>query len=109
MAISYSYTPMGTRRKKLAIGEYAYETASKLSTLNNRAPLALDRITYSDDSPTLNVHRGSGERVDGLNILYGDGSVRFRPTQEDEKAFWEANKQKNLVGLFRALLYMYRQ
>ena len=105
---SYSYTPQGTRREELAVGEYAYQASFKLSTLNNRAPLALDRVTYSGTS-TRNVHRGSGERVGGLNILYGDGSVRFRPTQEDEKAFWKANLGKSRVGTFRALLYKYRQ
>ena len=105
---SYSYTPQSTRREELAVGEYAYEASFKLSTLNNRAPLALDRVTYSANS-TRNVHRGSGGRVGGLNILYGDGSVRFRPTQEDEKAFWKANLGKSRVGTFRALLYKYRQ
>ena len=105
---SYSYTPQGTRREELAVGEYAYEASFKLSTLNNRAPLALDHVTYSGTS-TRNVHRGSGERVSGLNILYGDGSVRFRATQEDEKAFWEANIGKRRVGTFRAMLYQYRQ
>ena len=105
---SYSYTPQSTRREELAAGEYAYEASFKLSTLNNRAPLALDRVTYSATS-TRNVHRGSGGRVSGLNILYGDGSVRFRPTQEDEKAFWEANIDPLGVGTFRALLYMYSQ
>ena len=41
--------------------------------------------------------------------MYGDGSVRFRPTQEDEKAFWKANFGKSMVGAFRAMLYKYRQ
>ena len=108
MEISYSYTPQGRSREELAVGEYAYEASFKLSTLNNRAPLVLDRVTYSDNS-LRNVHRGSGGRVGGLNILYGDGSVRFRPTEEDEKAFWKANLGKSRVGTFRALLYEYRQ
>ena len=109
ISASYSYTPQSTRREELAVGEYAYEASFKLSTLNNRAPLALDHITYGANS-TRNVHRGSGGRVSGLNILYGDGSVRFRPTQEDEKAFWKANFDSALgVGRFRALLYMYSQ
>ena len=107
MAASYSYTPQGRRREELAMGGYAYEASYKLSTLNNRAPLALDRVTYNDFQD-LNVHRGSGGRVSGMNILYGDGSVRFRPTQEDEKQLWEANRD-NHVGIFRALLYMYGQ
>ena len=59
MEVSYSYTPQGRRREELAVGGYAYEASFKLSTLNNRAPLALDRVTYSDNS-TRNVHRGSG-------------------------------------------------
>ena len=107
MEVSYSYTPQGRRREELAMGEYAYQASFKLSTLNNRAPLALDRVTYNDFQD-LNVHRGSGGRVSGMNILYGDGSVRFRPTQEDEKQLWEANRD-NHVGIFRALLYMYGQ
>ena len=109
MEVSYFYTPQGRRREELAVGGHAYEASFKLSTLNNRAPLALDRVTYSDHSPRLDVHRGSGGRVGGLNILYGDGSVRFRPTQEDEKAFWKANIVENRLGTFRALLYKYRQ
>ena len=109
LEVSYSYTPQGRRREELSMGDYAYQASFKLSTLNNRAPLALDRVTYSDHSPRLDVHRGPGGRVGGLNILYGDGSVRFRPTQEDEKAFWKANLLDNRVGTFRALLYMYGQ
>ena len=108
MQSSYLYTPQGSRREELAVGEYAYEASFKLSTLNNRAPLALDRVNYNDISHYRSVHRGSAGRDAGLNILYGDGSVRFRPTQEDEKAFWQANTE-NRVGTFRALLYKYRQ
>ena len=109
LEVSYSYTPQGRRREELSMGDYAYQASFKLSTLNNRAPLALDRVRYNDNSPRWNVHRGSGGRAGGSNILYGDGSVRFRLAQEDEKAFWEANHMKNSVGTFRALLYKYRQ
>ena len=107
LAASYLYTPLATRREKLRSKDaYAYKAAFKPSTLNSRAPLALDRITYAS-AQSGNVHGGSGRKVAGMNILYGDGSVRFRPTQEDEKAFWEENIEENMVAAFRGLLYMY--
>ena len=107
MDSSYAYTPQGTRRGKLRNDAYAYHAAFKLSTLNNRAALALDIVQYTDYNP-LNVHRGSGGRAAGGNILYGDGSVRFRPIQENELAYWEENSETPHVA-FSGLLYMFAQ
>jgi len=94
MRTSYAYTPQSVRRVKLRNGAYAYEAAFKLSTLNNRAVLAIDWIDLSDDNPR-NMHQGSGGRVAGGNILFGDGSVRFRPIQENEKEYWEEYRTVN--------------
>ena len=107
MSSTYAYTPQGTRRDKLRNDAYAYHAAFKLSTLNSHAPLALDKADYRDYHP-LNVHQGSGGRAAGVNILYGDGRVRFRPIQEDELAYWEENFETPHVA-FSGLLYMFAQ
>ena len=107
MRSSYAYTPQGKRRDKLRNDAYAFHAAFKLSTLNNRAALALDRVDFRDYNP-LNVHQGSRGRAAGMNILYGDGSVRFRPIQEDELAYWEENFSTPYVA-FSGLLYMFAQ
>ena len=49
-----------------------------------------------------------GGRAAGGNILYGDGSVRFRPIQENELAYWEENFETPHVA-FSGLLYMFAQ
>ncbi len=106
LSVSYVYTPLGMDRIETADGMYAYEASSKLSTLNHRAPLAFDQ-TGASGAPI--VHKGSGGRVHGMNILYGDASVRFRPTQEKERDYYRADTGTNDIGTFRALLYMYSQ
>ena len=109
MRVSYEYTPQSTRRIKHRSNDaYAYEAAFKISTLNNRAALAFDRVDFTDYHP-LNFHQGARGRASGMNILFGDGSVRFRPFQEREKAYWEENKSGNRNVLFRGLLYIYAQ
>ena len=109
MSVSYEYTPQSTRRIKLRDNDaYAYEAAFKISTLNNRAALALDIVTLNDHGP-VTFHQGARGRASGRNILFGDGSVRFRPIQERDKAYWEEYKYGSRRTLFRGLLYMYSQ
>lgn len=111
LAVSYSYTPQSTHSVKLRgyrDDTYAYEAAFKLSALNNRAVLALDWIALKDDNPR-NMHQDSGGRGAGGNILYGDGSVRFRPIQENEKEHWEEYRTVNDRWWFRGALYLLAQ
>ena len=109
MRVSYQYTPQSTRRIRLRDNDaYAYEAAFKISTLNNRAALALDIVNLQDYGP-LNLHQGARGSASGMNILFGDGSVRFRPIQERDKAYWDEYKSGSCRTLFRGLLYMYAQ
>ena len=109
MHVSYEYTPQSSRRIVLRDNDAnAYEAAFKISTLNNRAALALDIVNLSDYGP-LNLHQGARGRASGMNILFGDGSVRFRPIQERDKAYWDQYKSGSCRTLFRGLLYMYAQ
>ncbi len=109
MRVSYEYTPQSTRRIILRYNDaYAYEAAFKISTLNNRAALALDIVNLQDYGPR-NLHEGARGRASGMNILFGDGSVRFRPIQERDKAYWEEYKNGSNRARFRGLLYLYSQ
>ena len=107
---SYYYTPQGTGREKFSSGYYAYKFTNRLTSLNPRAPLALDAVTINDYSWT-NGHWQSGRKVAGMNILYGDGSVRFRAWEDSEREFIKDNTRDYIVnfGTYRALLYMFRQ
>jgi prepilin-type processing-associated H-X9-DG protein len=40
----------------------------------------------------------------GMNILYGDGSVKFRVNRDIEEELWSPNPMNNADN-FRALLY----
>lgn len=105
---SYCYTPQSTRREIYGTDDYVYEAAFKLSTLNNRAVLALDELVYDENRYWMNMHLGPGGRLGGFNMLYGDGSVRFRVTKDSEKEYWEDNVRMT-AGAFRHLLYLYSQ
>jgi len=107
---SYYYAPQSTGREKFSSGYYAYQFTNRLTSLNPRAPLALDAVTVNDYSWS-NGHWRSGRKVAGMNILYGDGSVRFRAWKDSEREFIEENTRDFIVnfGTYRALLYMFRQ
>ena len=45
-----------------------------------------------------------------MNILSGDGSVRFRRLKDTEREFWEENVEtEEEENALRALLYMFSQ
>jgi len=105
--ISYGYVPQSTGREELVNGHYAYGPSDKNETLNSRAPLAFDAV-YSKYERS--HHLGSGRRVAGMNILYGDGSVRFRHLKDSEREFWDVHEQtENEKEAMRALLYMFSE
>ena len=61
-SVSYQYTPQSTRRIILRYNDaYAYEAAFKISTLNNRAALALDIVNLQDYGPR-NLHQGARDK-----------------------------------------------
>ena len=107
---SYYYTPQSAVRTKFSSGYYAYKFTKRLTSLNPHAPLALDAITVNDHS-RMNGHWRSGRKVAGMNILYGDGSVRFRAWQDSEREFIRENTIDFIMnyGTYRTLLYMFRQ
>ena len=62
MWVSYDYTPQSTRRIRLRDNDaYAYEAAFKISTLNNRAALALDIVNLQDYGPR-HLHQGARDK-----------------------------------------------
>jgi len=109
LAASYHYVPQSKRRETLDNDYTSYGPAFRLSQLNNRAPLALDVIDYD----YFGSHR-TVRKVSGMNILYGDGSVRFRMSTDKEKDLWQDSPgiRKGLFldhSTFRALLYLFSE
>lgn len=112
IATSYHYVPQSKKREKLENGQTVYKPARRLSLLNNRAPLALDVIDYNS---LLNQYyllfRHNSRNVAGMNILYADGSVRFRVSKDTEKDLW--SREVSNIGIlfdddtFRTLLYSF--
>jgi len=97
--VGYNYYPQGTSREKLENNHYAYKSANTLTSLNGRSTIAMDRL----GSWNSGMHRQMG-KSSGMNILYGDGSVKFRVNRDIEEALWSPNPMNNADN-FRALLY----
>lgn len=74
-------------------------SVSTLPTLNSRSTISMDNL----GSWRYGMHRQMG-KSSGINILYGDTSVRFRVNRDTEEALWHPNRM-NKSDNFRALLY----
>ena len=97
--VGYNYYPQGTSREKLDDNRYAYKRVNTLSALNSRSTISMDNL----GSWRYGMHRQMG-RSSGINILYGDTSVRFRVNRDTEEALWYPNPMNNADN-FRSLLY----
>ncbi len=95
--VGYNYYPQGTSREKLANNCYAYKSVDDLTLLNGRSTIAMDTLHYNG------MHRQMG-KSSGMNILRGDGSVKFRVNRDIEETLWSPNPMNNADN-FRALLY----
>jgi len=101
--IGYNYYPQGKSQEKLENGYYAYKSVNNLSSINSRSTISMDQIS----SWNYGMHRQMG-KSSGMNILYGDGSVKFRANKDTEETLWSPNPN-NDADNFRALLYTLSQ
>lgn len=102
--VGYDYYPQGESRENLKNGSYGYKTVTTLTSLNSRSTIAMDHLL----PPNYANHRQMG-KSSGVNILYGDGRVRFRVIKDAEEAFWSSTTPYNDTDDFRALLYALSQ
>jgi len=101
--LAYNYYPQGRSREELGNGNYGYKMVNTLTSLNSRSTVAMDHLTR----PIHANHRQMG-KSSGVNILYGDGRVRFRVNKDGEEALWNPHPYNNTDD-FRALLYTLSQ